>query len=380
MDPSQLLSSLAIPRFPGTEGEKKVANTIIEELKRTGLENVVEEFAFTASHQLALKTWLFLKLALLSLSFFLIPQYLFASRILSLLLIGIIGSGSWLAKNLLLFPKEKGDFQGRSANIWTKVKSKNTLGKIFLVAHYDSKSSNLPLWIRSLLFLLGVIASLTLAFSLWLSWPLGVTLNTLFIQTIILVAIFSFLFLFLEKFGNRSPGALDNAGSVAVLLNLAEFWRKNPPINLDLVLLFTGAEELGLWGAKIFFQSHQDELNKDSLFINCEGMGVKGGWAIVSGVGLFPKKVWLIKFIREAAHHQGLRIFSLPILFGGLMDHVIFSLAGLKAVTLMPFSPKSLLIHTSQDRIELIKSEGLKEAQDLLVGIVRSLDEGRGWG
>ncbi|MCJ7624305.1 MAG: M28 family metallopeptidase [Anaerolineaceae bacterium] len=49
-----------------------------------------------------------------------------------------------------------------------------------------------------------------------------------------------------------SKGANDNAAGVGSVLALAEYYSKNPPKRLRLGFLFTGAEETGTHGAKVF--------------------------------------------------------------------------------------------------------------------------------
>jgi hypothetical protein len=52
-----------------------------------------------------------------------------------------------------------------------------------------------------------------------------------------------------------SPGAADNASGVAALLEAARALRAGPPLDGDVMLLFTDAEEVGLLGAEAFVRS-----------------------------------------------------------------------------------------------------------------------------
>ncbi len=53
-----------------------------------------------------------------------------------------------------------------------------------------------------------------------------------------------------------SPGAADDAVGVATLLETARALRAGPPLQRDVVLLFTDGEETGLFGARAFFAEH----------------------------------------------------------------------------------------------------------------------------
>ena len=96
-----------------------------------------------------------------------------------------------------------------------------------------------------------------------------VYINLLHIS-ILLSALFLILLAF-TRTENKSFGSLDNASSVGILLELAKILKNNPPKNIDICLLFTGAEEEGLIGASAFIQKHFFELDsKKDLFLNLD--------------------------------------------------------------------------------------------------------------
>src|SRR5262249_57055792 len=72
----------------------------------------------------------------------------------------------------------------------------------------------------------------------------------------------------------RVPGAGDNASGVAVLLELARYYRSlsnPPPVRMKFVAL--GAEEAGMIGAKAYLSRHLDELTGCALVINMDSIG-----------------------------------------------------------------------------------------------------------
>ncbi len=71
------------------------------------------------------------------------------------------------------------------------------------------------------------------------------------------------------------PGASDDGVGVATLLETARALRATPPLENDVLLLFTDGEEAGLEGARAFVNSSQ-WLNRIGLVLNFEARGVNG--------------------------------------------------------------------------------------------------------
>lgn len=149
-----------------------------------------------------------------------------------------------------------------SENIWADLDSPGVKNppRLFLCAHYDSKSQTLKLksriyWLRvgiGSMFLLLVVF-LTYAFH---PFPWLFPAADLFTFTGAVVAV---RFMIVET-GNDSPGALDNASGVGTVLACAEYFAQNPPGNISLRFLLVGAEEYGLQGAVYHVQNHACEL------------------------------------------------------------------------------------------------------------------------
>jgi hypothetical protein len=83
--------------------------------------------------------------------------------------------------------------------------------------------------------------------------------------------------------GAFTPGANDNASGVAVLLETAEWLADKPHLNRRVGLLFTGAEEAGLWGA---YQAASDlkHLAGTLAVVSVDMVGSGDGLRIFSGV------------------------------------------------------------------------------------------------
>lgn len=89
----------------------------------------------------------------------------------------------------------------------------------------------------------------------------------------------------LGKMGQHTyfPGANDNASGVAMLLDLATYYAKNPPLKSAIFIAF-GAEESGLVGSKYFVNNPLVALSKINFVFNMDlmGTGSEGGM-IVNG-------------------------------------------------------------------------------------------------
>lgn len=88
------------------------------------------------------------------------------------------------------------------------------------------------------------------------------------------VLVFSAHFDHLGAMGNTQyvPGANDNASGIALLLNLAQYFSKNP-LPYTVVFIAFNAEELGLLGSKHYTENPFFELNKIKFLVNIDMVG-----------------------------------------------------------------------------------------------------------
>jgi hypothetical protein len=95
----------------------------------------------------------------------------------------------------------------------------------------------------------------------------------------------------------RSPGASDDASGVATLLETARALRAAPPLRHDVILLFSDAEEVGLFGARAFVQAHP-WARDTALVLNFEARGHAGP---VYTFETSPDNLWLVREYARAA-------------------------------------------------------------------------------
>jgi Zn-dependent M28 family amino/carboxypeptidase len=191
-----------------------------------------------------------------------------------------------------------------------------------------------------------------------------------------------------------SPGASDNAASVAILLTLLERWAAAPPSRVRARLLFPACEELGYLGARAYVR-HTPPAGVAGV-LSLELCGVGDTLAVWDAVDDTP----FLRTVRGAFESLGKRadetyhvVGKIPV-FGS--DHRAFAAAGVPAygVTVVPaaeadalrqfvFSPvKGALsavrrrpvpfdtYHTSRDALGTIDGAALGMVVDALEAVV----------
>ena len=94
------------------------------------------------------------------------------------------------------------------------------------------------------------------------------------------------------------PGANDNASGVAVLLDLAKYYAKNPAEH-SVVFIFATGEEIGLLGSKFAAENPYVELDKIKFLFNLDMCGTGAtGVAVINGLKE-PKAGKLLQKINE---------------------------------------------------------------------------------
>ncbi|TNE50216.1 MAG: M20/M25/M40 family metallo-hydrolase [Deltaproteobacteria bacterium] len=74
---------------------------------------------------------------------------------------------------------------------------------------------------------------------------------------------------------HRGPGAADDGAAVAAMLETIRALKHHPALANDVIFLFTDAEEIGLWGAKLFARYHP-WMKDVKLVLNFEARGAAG--------------------------------------------------------------------------------------------------------
>lgn len=94
------------------------------------------------------------------------------------------------------------------------------------------------------------------------------------------------------------PGANDNASGVSLLLNLVNYYHKNPPTYKTVFLFFAG-EEAGLLGSQYFVNSKVIDLKKIKFLINLDLLGTGDEGIMVTNGYVHEKEFSLLNEINK---------------------------------------------------------------------------------
>lgn len=391
--------SISRPRLVGSGTDELVAQEISEQLRGSGFEVSNPGFRFSTALGVALNVEILITQLLIVGALALRLTNPFTSLLLAILLLAFVPFSPAVIQAVHRNSLEIGRTNGslfsrlcmklgkvyRAENIvaqLSKAEGEVSLPHLILVAHYDSKSQRLPLVGRIVLFVLAILGSILFALLLILSFLSPSLLTAATIAA--LLALGSSIPLLFLGVGNRSPGAIDNASGVGMVIELAEKIAETPAIHnkIDLEVLITSAEELGVMGARAYVVSNADSLSqkasKAGLYVlNFEGVGVNGDLYLANGRGgdKRPGAAEFVQAIREASSELGVKLtrFNLP---AALLDHLPFAEQGYAAVTLLSIGRASLYVHTRKDTVERLDSEGFAKAGEVAAGFVERLAVG----
>lgn len=134
-----------------------------------------------------------------------------------------------------------------------------------------------------------------------------------------------------------SNGASDNAtGAAAAIETAKKLWSKSLQ-NLDIELVITGAEEVGMIGARAYMKAHYKEFTKETYLINFDTLG-SGDLKIITQTGSWSNIVYdnvLTKIAKETATQTpDLKDVSTGAWHTADFDSVWFQRAGIPSFTL----------------------------------------------
>lgn len=375
------LLRIAVPRLVGTTGEVDVREYLCAELQRMGLIVEREEFTFSRFNADVLS-----RLGIAAAATLLVwsgtlyergSSWLTLPTLLTISVMVAITQWHRYFDRFLRVGKLL-----RSENIVARLPTRNPQPAIrnpqlILMAHYDSKSSSLPLRLRmsvvlGTLGLSGILGGVFFVIGLLRLFG-NAHLSSLW-SWLRLVDVVLLLALLFNRTGNNSPGAFDNACGVAAVLETARRLKESPPTNVDVWFVFTGAEEFGLCGAVAFLQ--QRRLDKARTYLlNVDTPLTPDGRIYYNSTFSLPAQrtsASLNRYLLAAAAKVGVKVkpFHLPL--GVAADHVPFVRHGYHAACLVA---PTLLIHSPQDAPERVPLEALEQVVRICVGVARELGE-----
>jgi len=398
------VDSLLFTRDSGTEGETKAINYITNQMINENIKFEVESFKwsktisflmkllfiFVISSAILYETIIFLKLAWLGIilnSLVIFLFYLILKNLSDL-------------KFIILLGKRR-----KSRNVTVKIPAINTIKNkrlIIFSAHYDSVSEKYPYKLKRNFYMVvsAFIFPYIISTLILLIWALLINHSfliaddlymmymerSIFLSEILLILyIISIIILIFNREPSRSFGSIDNASGVSVLIELTKLLNKNPLEKTDVLFLWCGAEEHGLWGSKQFCAKYFKELNQEydldrSYNINVDMVGTYIG--LVDRTGIFKKNKMndkIVNILEATAKSLNITLKKYDSTIEPRSDHMSFrSFAkkvkkNLQVCTFM--SNKDMTyIHTSRDTPNKCSYENLNGCLDICYNAIRSID------
>ncbi|MFN0149563.1 MAG: M28 family peptidase [bacterium] len=247
--------------------------------------------------------------------------------------------------------------------------------RVVFLAHVDSKSMRWPTSVAASL-LIGAVAGLALV----AGWCALAALHAVpppgaaAAATAGVVIASAFALGLFNSSGNESPGAMDNASGVAVLLELAGTLPHDAAFDgADLTFVATGAEEIGLAGAMRWIQRHAPECPRGAtLFINFDSVGVGEAIVVMNARGAAPVRgdarvrVGIAQLARCVATEVGIALRVVPGLLGVGVDTMPVAARGFATITILGevLGPASRRFHSRRDTVDHLDEAGLRRAAD----------------
>jgi peptidase M28-like protein len=179
-----------------------------------------------------------------------------------------------------------------------------------------------------------------------------------------------------------APGANNNASGVATVISLADELDRDPPQNLDVWVLLTGAEECLMEGMRGFVRAHRKDLDRDrTYFVNVDAVGhgtlryeAAGGFVVTYQMD--PRLVALCDAIAQADREDGNRYGAQPLRHGMATNALPPRLAGYPAINISCLNELNIVpnYHTPDDTPDNLDPEAMERAHGFLLELVRVLD------
>jgi len=375
----QDVQTLSFPRRAGGQNEARAIGYIRSQLEEIGLTTEVEEFSFSPLpfHLGWRLVPLFIGSLVLAAVVFL-PTNRAVAALLCLIALGCLSAATrW---NSVLERAFDLNPQKRSFNLMARKNIRGADRDLVILAHYDSKSQTMPLALRVAFYFLAGLLVLLMALITVISAAVGHWVVPQEVVVALSVGLFAVMVSLQFNFtGDESPGGLDNAAGVGVLLELARCLGKLPGGRTRLTFLATGAEEEGMAGALRFIQKHQGEFSKErTFFLNYDMPGVGNKVALVARHGLPPLRTAgrLVGLVTEAAREARLPLVRKYLPLGAGMDHMPIAFHGFQAVSIAGawLHPAVFRTHSRRDTPDGLSLRALQNAGELGLKVVEKLE------
>lgn len=372
MEAIEIVKILAGFKNRSCTGENQEA--VLSYLESLFSDKVTERQTFkTPANYLIIVGWLILgiSLGLVVSVFYSIPGFLIT---LFFAISGLLYF-NWYDSPVSKFPPLK-----KSTNLIIRNNSKVTAKqKIILMAHWDTAPISIlyspkmvgnfrnSLKINMMLIILAIVLTfLKLFFPENHILEITIILLSLYFLIQMIVASFDFFRL------GYSNGASDNAtGVAAAIVSARELWN-NENITTELVL--TGAEEVGMIGAKAYYDTYKNNFNENTFLINFDTLG-SGELKIISKTGSLGDIVYQNKLTEiltmATKENPEFSHIKTGVWHTADFDSVWFQRGGIASVTLAALDQNGRMpnIHRETDVIENVDFKPMFDAVKLVVKV-----------
>lgn len=367
---------VAFPRAAGTDGDARVIAMLRERFTSLGLEVSVEEFSYDIRPAMWVLRGVLVTGAALVLAA--------SAAVQSAPVLGAVLLGCSVAPGLLflawapwLETLYRRSGPTRTANVTGRCVEGHPRTTLIVMAHHDSKSQSLTLPFRAGLTIVAIAGTLSLVVLVVLALVRRPTPGPAWLPLAVGGATAgAALALATLRNGNRSPGGVDNAGSVAILLELARVL-PGTVNDLELVFLSTGAEEDHMVGAMRWLDTHLERWRGQRVYcLNFDGAGAPGRLVLLERYGFRrPFSETMSAAARRAADRLGYRLrgVTTPPAMG--IDAIPFAHRGVPCLTVSSGSldRATMAVHSAYDRPEHLDGTTLERAARLGLEILLEL-------
>ena len=169
-----------------------------------------------------------------------------------------------------------------------------------------------------------------------------------------------------------SPGAADNAASIAAILESLRALRTAPALRNDIIILFSDAEEVGSLGAQLFANQHAWR-NQLGLVLNFEYRGNRGPhWMFESSAGNGKLIAGLAQAVPQP--YANSLLYEVYKHMPNYTDFTQFKRLGIAGLNFAAGEGHTNY-HTQLDTVERLDAASLQHAGDSMLGLLRYFGE-----
>lgn len=367
------------PRNPGSEGERRAADYLAEELRARGREAHVERTRVRPAYHLthALHAGLAVVGSVVSVR----------SPVLGTVILLLVGASMYgdLAARFyalrLLMPRRP------SQNVTSPGQRPAAPAQLVLTAHYDAARSGLVFLRRNrppgrilsrlrklagpidVVFWTLTVALLLSVLRLFTSDSTLLTAAQFGAAVILLTAV---MLLVDVAMSDVVAGASDNASGVGAVLEVARRLAANPTTHLNEWIVFTGAKEGLMLGMREWMRAHASDLDtRRTFFVNVDTVGA-GSVRYVQAEGFMVLSQHDARLVALARSIPGAK----PYVWRLGTDGVIPTGRGFSSITVCCADEHDRIpnFHRTSDTPERIELEAIRQAIDFVEQLVRRID------